>query len=586
MIFKENKQIKSFSLVFKDLWKLLNVKRKTYFFLLIIIMVISTLIEILSVASIIPFLTLLTNNKINNLYVEIILELISSIYGSNTLLNVTILFVSITLLSASFRLLVLSMTTKLAFSIGAELSGGIYKKVLAQEYEFHVINNSAELINLISNRVNVVIYSVIMPILILVSSVIMISIFFIVLLAINIYIALGIILIFSAIYYLIVNLTRSRLFKNSLVISKESNQVVKSLQEGLNGIRDVILDNANEFFCNIFLTSDSNLRMAQARNVFISQSPKYIIEPLGMILIAIVAFYLSSKNNDGISQFIPIMGAIALATQRLLPIFQQGYNAWAVISGERHALDLVANYFNLPSNFNVNKNLNNLKLLDRIDYVNVSFKYHGSDRWILKDISVSFLKGKKYGIIGRTGQGKSTLLDILMGLLMPTCGELRVDGIPIDKNNVSAWRKNICHVPQTIYLSDSTFCENIAFGEKFDEINLDRVKVASKIACIDEFIESEDNNYFTKIGENGIKLSGGQRQRLGIARALYKDFNVLVLDEATSSLDMHTEMEVMRNIQELNPNITVIIIAHRIATLKDCDYILEIANGGISEKKS
>lgn len=585
MTFKENKKIKSLLIVFKDLWKLLSAKRKTHFFLLLFAMVMSALIEILSVASVIPFLSALTNNNINNLYIEFIIERVSSIYGSNTLLNVTILFVSITILSAGFRLLVLSMTTKLAFRIGTELSGGLYKKILAQEYEYHVMNNSAELINLISNRVNVVIYNIIMPILILVSAVIMMTIFFIVLSIINIYVAIGIILIFSVVYFLLVKLTKVKLFKNSLLISKESNQVIKSLQEGLNGIRDVILDNAIDFFCKIFISSDANLRRAQARNVFISQSPKYIIEPLGMILIAIVAFYISSRSNDGISEFIPIMGAIVLAAQRLLPIFQQGYNAWAAISGEQHALDTVINHFNLSPSSDINRNLSNLKLRDRIDLVNVSFKYHGSDKWIFKDISLSFIKGKKYGIIGRTGHGKSTLLDILMGLLLPTYGELRVDGVAIDRKNVSAWRKNICHVPQSIYLSDSSFCENIAFGENLNEINLSRVKAAAKIACIEEFIESEGDKYLTKIGENGIKLSGGQRQRLGIARALYKDFNLLVLDEATSSLDMHTELEVMRRIQELNPNITVIKIAHRLATLKDCDYILEVSNGSVSETK-
>jgi len=411
------------------------------------------------------------------------------------------------------------------------------------------------------------------------------TIFFIVLSIINIYVTIGIILIFSVVYFLLVKLTKVKLFKNSLLISKESNQVIKSLQEGLNGIRDVILDNAIDFFCKIFISSDANLRRAQARNVFISQSPKYIIEPLGMILIAIVAFYISSRSNDGISEFIPIMGAIVLAAQRLLPIFQQGYNAWAAISGEQHALDTVINHFNLSPNSDINRNLSNLKLRDRIDLVNVSFKYHGSDKWIFKDISLSFIKGKKYGIIGRTGHGKITLLDILMGLLLPTYGELRVDGVAIDRKNVSAWRKNICHVPQSIYLSDSSFCENIAFGENLNEINLSRVKAAAKIACIEEFIESEGDKYLTKIGENGIKLSGGQRQRLGIARALYKDFNLLVLDEATSSLDMHTELEVMRRIQELNPNITVIKIAHRLATLKDCDYILEVSNGSVSETK-
>jgi ATP-binding cassette subfamily B protein len=300
-----------------------------------------------------------------------------------------------------------------------------------------------------------------------------------------------------------------------------------------------------------------------------------------MVLIAALAYALS-RQTEGIATALPLLGALALGAQRMLPALQQIYYAWASIVGSHASLTdtLELLYQPLPEEL-LQPAPAPLIFQKDIRFDAVRFRYIDDGPWVLDGLNLTIPKGARVGFVGSTGSGKSTTLDLLMGLLMPVEGELLVDGQPISGKRLRAWQQTIAHVPQSIFLADSTLAENIAFGVQPDNIVLDRVQQAARQAQIAHFIESSPEGYQAYVGERGIRLSGGQRQRIGIARALYKQANVLVFDEATSSLDNATEHSVMDAIEGLNRDLTILLIAHRLTTVRRCDFIVELQHGRV-----
>jgi ATP-binding cassette subfamily B protein len=353
------------------------------------------------------------------------------------------------------------------------------------------------------------------------------------------------------------------------------------MQEGLGGIRDVLLNSLHEVYCNIYRKADINLRRAQARTIFISQSPRYLMEALGMLLIVALAFFLADKPS-GVSEAIPKLGALALGAQRLLPALQNIYWAITTIKSSESSLIDVLNLLDQPlPEFAKDEDGENIIFLNQIVLENVSFRYASDSPWILQGVNLKINKGDNIGFIGLTGSGKSTLIDLIMGLLEPTSGTISVDGVKLSARNYRSWQKNITHVPQSIFLADSSVKMNIAFGIPAQEIEDQRLEAASEQAQISEAIKSWPDGYETYVGERGVKLSGGQRQRIGIARALYKRADIIVFDEATSALDTETENEVMNAIYDFSGKLTMLIIAHRLTTLKNCNLIVELSEGKI-----
>jgi len=326
------------------------------------------------------------------------------------------------------------------------------------------------------------------------------------------------------------------------------------------------------------------LQSASASNQVVAASPRFGVEALGIVLIAGLAYVLAEVrwSAGGIPNAIPVLGVLALGAQRLLPVLQQIYNAYITIKGNQasteDALDLLDQpmpayaYLQPPQS---------MAFQTAIALKDLGFRYTPQGPWVLKNLNLKIFKGSRVGFVGVTGSGKSTLLDIVMGLLIPTEGALLIDNNTVDPSNSRDWQAHISHVPQSIYLSDASISENIAFGVSTELINLQRVKWAAEQAQIAQTIESWRNGYDTLVGERGVRLSGGQRQRIGIARALYKRASVLIFDEATSALDNETEAAVMQTVETLGRDITILIIAHRLTTLKNCDQIVELAKGGI-----
>ena len=577
----------SIATLLRRLWHHISLRRRTQFSLLLMLMLITSFAEIISIGAVLPFLGVLTApERIFDMpFMQPIIQNLRLTQPKQLLLPLTVSFGLAALTAGAMRLLLLWVSTRLSFATGADLSINIYRRTLYQSYAVHCARNSSEVINGISGKANGVIYSIIVPTLTLISSCVMLIAILITLLLVQPVIALAAFGGFGVIYIVIVRLTRKQLIADSNCIAHESTQVIKSLQEGLGGIRDVLIDGTQETYSQNYCKADSLLRKAQGSSLFISASPRYLMEALGMMLIAALAYY-QAQQTDGIARAIPILGALALGAQRLLPVLQQAYGSWTQINSGQASLKDTLELLDQPLPSYLHQPAENLPFNRSIIIKQLSFRYGNQSNYVLNDINMTIMKGCRIGFVGTTGSGKSTLLDIVMGLLDPTHGVLEIDGEPLTIANHRAWQSRIAHVPQAIFLADSTIEENIAFGIPRDQIDRSRVRRAAQQAQISATIESWPEQYQTFVGERGVRLSGGQRQRIGIARALYKQADVIIFDEATSALDSETEQAIMKTLDVLDKNITLLIIAHRTTTLKNCTQIIELSGGLIKRAGS
>lgn len=576
---------KSIQKLLRELWPHIKPKRRKQFSLLLIIMLLASFSEIFSIGAILPFLAILTApDRIFDLSIlRPLIQVLEISEGHQLLFPLTIIFGFAVLIAGAMRLFLIWFSARLSFAAGADISLDIYRRTLYQSYAVQCSRNSSEIISGISTKANSVIYGIITPILTIISSVVIAISILLTLFLLNSFIAFVVFGGFGAVYLIIITLTRKRLLKNSELIARESSNTIKSLQEGLGGIRDVLIDGNQSLYCQIYGSADLLLRKAQGDNFFIAQGPRYFIEALGMILITILA-YMLAREDHGTEQVIPLLGALAIGAQRLLPILQQTYSSWSTMKANQISFqDTIALLDQPLPNYLSQTSHQIVPFSSKIKLRNLNFRYDIQAPYVLKKINLEISKGSRTGFIGRTGAGKSTLIDIIMGLLEPSEGFLEIDNQVISPKNIRAWQKHIAHVPQNIFLADASIESNIAFGVHNKNIDHNRVKQAAKQAQIDGLIESWPKKYQTFVGERGIRLSGGQRQRIGIARALYKQADVIVFDEATSALDNETEQAVMQAIEGLSKDLTILIIAHRLSTLKKCTQIIELSNGSIKK---
>jgi len=546
------------------------------------LMLVSAFAEVVSLGAVLPFLGVLVapDQVLNYPIVADVAKAWGITSGDQLILPLTVAFAATALIAGAIRILLLWLRTRITYASGVDLGIEVYRRTLYQPYWVHVARNSSEVISGITIKVGGAV-SVLESLMILASSTVLLVAIMLALITIDPMMASVAAVGFGTSYALITWMSRRRLHINSQRIAYEQTQVVKALQEGLGGIRDVLLDGTQPVYCDIYRKADQPLRQAQGNNVFISQNPRYAMEALGMVLIAALAYSLS-RQAGGIATALPVLGALALGAQRLLPALQQIYSAWAGIAGSHASLVDTIELLDQPLPAEILKPAPTpMPFQDAIRFDDVRFRYTSDGPWVLDGLNLTILKGARVGIVGSTGSGKSTTLDLLMGLLIPIEGELLMDGTPISDIRLRAWQQTVAHVPQNIYLADSTLAENIAFGVPRDAIDLDRVQQAARQAQIADFIESHPARYSALVGERGIRLSGGQRQRIGIARALYKQASVLVLDEATSALDTTTEQSVMNAIEGLDRDLTILLIAHRLTTVRGCDTIVELEHGQV-----
>jgi ATP-binding cassette subfamily B protein len=547
------------------------------------LVVLNAFAEVVSLGTVVPFIGILAapDAVFSHPMVARAAQSLDIVSPAQLMLPLTILFAVAALIAGAIRLLLVWFSTWFTFAGGAELSREVYRRTLYQPYRVHVARSSSEVISGITTKVGGTLLGVVLPLLTLISAAVSLVAIMATLLIIDPRVALAATIGFGVIYGAITLISRRQLRSNSQRIAIAQTQVVKALQEGLGGIRDVLLDGTQPVYCDIYRRADAQLRRAQGTNIVIAQSPRFAIEALGMVLIAFLAYALSLESG-GIAASLPVLAALAIGAQRLLPAMQQVYGSWALIAGSHAVFADTMALLDQPLPEELLQPADApLAFKDSLQLRDLNFRYSDAGPWVLTDINLAISKGARVGIVGATGSGKSTMLDLLMGLLTATEGHILVDGQPIVGKRVRAWQRTIAHVPQSIYLADASVAENIAFGVPKHAIDIDRVKAAARRAQVAEFIESKPEGYDAFVGERGVRLSGGQRQRIGIARALYKQASVLVLDEATSALDNATERSVMQAIETLDRDLTILLIAHRLTTVRHCDIIVQLENGRI-----
>jgi ABC-type bacteriocin/lantibiotic exporter with double-glycine peptidase domain len=555
-------------------------RRRTQLLLLLCLMLVGALAEVLSLGAIVPFLAVLAD-PVQALQRPLVAQVVATLGLSDAediRWQLTLLFASTAVATGVVRFVLIYAIAKLNFGIGHELGAEVYRRTLYQPYEVHVDRNSSEIMGGI-NKVDIIVFLVFS--LLNAGSAILMALFIITaLVLIDPLVATTALLCFGSIYVSVFVFTSKRLDSNSEVINAAYNTRVQSVQEGLGGIRDVLLDHTQPVFARRFNQIDWPMRQAQASNNIIGPSPRFAVEALGMVLIALLGYYMTASGS-GVVAAIPSLGVLALGAQRLMPLLQQTYQGWVYVVGNQQVLIDVVALLQQAVTRETQAQVAPLRFEQEIRLEKVSFRYKPELPLLLNQLDLSIPKGARVGFIGITGCGKSTTMDLLMGLLQPSTGQILVDSMPLTVTTRLAWQRNVGHVPQTIYLVDASFAENIAFGVPAEKIDLERVRHASQQAQIAQFIEATPAGYAAMVGERGVRLSGGQRQRIGIARALYKQAKVLVFDEATSALDNETEQAVMQAIEGLSKDLTLLIIAHRLTTLKNCTQIVELGEGVI-----
>ena len=571
--------------MFKHLWNHLPKLRKIQFILFLALTIVGSFLEVVSLGAIIPFLAALSNPDKMLTYplVSDVLINFNILKPDQIMLTLTLFFAAAALAAGLIRLLIMYLSPKLAFMTSHDLGVKVYRLFLNQPYEKHLEKTSSEIIAGVTAKT----YTV--------SGALQAGIGFINSFTLIVFISTALVFLdpkvamisalgIGIVYLTVTFIVRKQLSNNSENVGKGQTETIRAIQEGLGNIRDIILDSSQQFYCNIYNSSDKKLRAAQASNMFIQGSPKYIVESLGMIVIAGVAYSLSDSDS-GLMNSLPLLGALALGAQRLLPALQQVYGTWSLISGFKKPLLDVLELLDQPD-IHIENSSNSFPIFNEglVEFKDVSFCYASNQRQVLFDVNFSFPKGSKVAFVGTTGSGKSTIIDLIMGLLNPSKGKILIDKEVLNSSNCSLWQKKIAHVPQKIHLMDSTIAENIVLGSSLGDIDQNLLKIVTKQAQLYDFIINSPDGFNTRVGENGKSLSGGQIQRIGIARALYKQASILVLDEATNALDGVTENNMMNAITEMNKDITIILVTHRLSTVKDCDIIFELDSGKLVSK--
>lgn len=573
--------------VIKQLFSLLTDKQKKQFYILQVLVVIMAFTELLGIASIAPFMALVGDISIlekNAVFAELY-----QMSGRDSPMDFLFYSGVLVLVMLTFSALVSMFTIwKLSIfgaRIGTEIADLLYTYYMQQSWQFHASSSSAQLTKQVSTEAARISIGIMQP-LVQMNAKIVLAVF--ISISIVIYdplIAVLGLVIFSLAYLLLYRLVRERLMANGQQLSRISTERFRLMNEGFGGIKDVLLLDRSHDFIKSFQDSGKVFAHAQGTNIAISQVPRYFIELIAFGAMISLVLLLIKLHAGNLGEVLPILAVYALAAFKLLPALQQIYSSISQIKGNIAAFEAVKE--DLERAFYQQKNISQrpvpppMSLKKSITLTEIGFSYAGKDTAAVNGVNMRIPVNSVIGLVGSSGSGKSTLIDILLGLLTPQQGCLYVDGTRITDKNKRAWQDLLGFVPQSIFLSEGSIAENVAFGIPISDIRTDQVYRALILANLMELVEQLPEGIDTKVGERGVKLSGGQRQRIGIARALYHEAAVLVFDEATSALDGITEKIVMDAIHEFSGKKTIIMIAHRLKTVEQCDRIYFMEQGKI-----
>ena len=571
---------------FKKLWTLLSKKERRQSLVLLGMILIMSLLDVAGVASILPFIAVLSSPEL----VE-----------TNPILSWTYDYFEFTnnpdffffLGGLVFVTLMISLAWKtvtqyklLSFLFMCEHSIGVrmFEGYLNQPYAWFLNRNSSELAKNLLSEIRELLSKVLLPIINLISQGTVSSLMLIMLFIVDYKLAITVSIVLGLFYGLIYKSISKILLRMGNKRFNSNRDRFKVASEALFAIKEVKIGGLEDLYTKQFNKPAKEFAKNESMLKTITALPRYGLEAIafgGLLLVL-----LSTLDDKKIlTQVLPIVALYAFAGYRLLPSMQSIYTSVTSLRYSGRILDEL--HHEIESLGKVPKKIDKgeMSFTDKIALNNVGFSYPGTDRKVLNDISLTISANSVVGMVGLTGSGKTTLVDIILGLLEPKNGSLMVDDIIVNSKNINNWQSQLGYVPQQISLIDASVAENIAFGVETDKINMDTVQNVSRIASLHDFVANNlKDGYNTIIGERGVKLSGGQRQRIGIARALYHKPSVLVLDEATSALDNTTEKIVMESVKKLGHEITIIIIAHRLSTIRDCDIIYHLDGGNIVSK--
>jgi len=566
------------------IYRFFSARRKRDLYVLILLIVVGAVAELATLGTLLPFLSLLAGVAQPARFPSFahLFATLGAMTPRQQIWLSATLFAVIALTAGAIRLALNWSTQMFTARLGLDLSVEVQRRILTQPYTYHLMHSSSEAVAAI-DTVQLLVTTVLVQLIYAAAATFIAVAIIAALIYVDPFTATVAATAFSLLYILLSAATRPRLARNSEAIGTAFNERIRIVQESIGGIRDVLIDGAQRLYLDAFERVGRRYGVASATTAFISAAPRFIIEAAAMAAIALVALLIANREG-GLANAVPMLGAVALGAQRLLPLLQQVYHGWASVSAHRSVVSEVLTQLDMPipRQTSEESRVAPLPFRAKITVRGVSFAYPRTKSSVLHDITLVIPRGSMLGLVGKTGSGKSTLADLIMGLIEPTEGHISIDGVPLTGEERRRWQRNIAHVPQAIFLADTTIERNIAFGVPSEQIDHSRVRSAAAAAQLHDFVASLSDGYETSIGERGIRLSGGQRQRLGIARAIYKQSPVLVLDEATSALDEGTEAAVMASLQALGEEgRTTFIIAHRLSTLAHCDLLVRLDEGRV-----
>ena len=555
----------------------LSFNRKKQLFFLFLLMVSLAFTEAFSLATIVPFIGIFLNPDIffSHPWLNPFIIFFEIKNEDQLFLSITIIFIFFVILSGLIKLLFVYKSNKITQLIEADLRSKIFKNNIEQSYSYHLEQNSNDVMSNIVQKTSsmasfvddfIAILSSLMTILLVLGFLIFLKPFIIISIT-------SVLVIFFVIIFL---LNKKNILENSKKISENQDQIVNIFQNSIGYISEIIIYSLQDIFVSKFNKASNTIAAKFTYNYNKTQSPRIYLEYITLLCLAALIFFFN-ESRDQVVSALTVLAALGLGAQKMLPLVNRIHSAITRMKGVQGVVIDSLNILD-KSKKKIDKDLFSEKIFLKksIKLKNICFSYDKKNKFILKNIDLEIKKGSKVGIKGATGSGKSTLGNIIIGLLDPTEGQLFIDDILINSQNKFAWQKNVSLIPQNVFMDDSTIAENIAIGIEPKEINLEKVKNAAKQAHIHDFIESTTDQYNEKVGERGIRLSGGQRQRIGIARALYREAKIILFDEATNQLDTDTESLIMKSISNLDKEVTVLFIAHRLSTLENCDQIIDL----------
>jgi ATP-binding cassette, subfamily B, bacterial PglK len=572
----ENNNISALSIL-KKIFVHLDERRKKDIKFVFFLTILSSLAESVSVAMLIPFVSFFVNpdSYIFNSLFKNFFDFLNIKSKEDILAIVSLSFIFMVLLSSFIKLRYIKSSNALTDNITSDFRIKIFKFLTNQEFSYFFKHGSNEIMSNLSQKTGAFITIIFSAINIINS--ILISLAVVTILIINEPFYTPLIMISIIIFFFVIFKIKSKtVLKKGQAVSLNQNFMIDIFQNAVGYLPEIIIYNVRKLFVTALSKISRETAIFGAEVRTIALSPRVYLETF-VIIFVILVVYFSNFSERSIESNVSYLAILAFGTQKCLPLINNVYN---LSINFKNVTPTVYGFLKILDEGNANEivhqEYDTLKFKNKIRLEDITYSYDKNLPNILNKINFDIIKGEKVAIKGQTGSGKSTLVNIISGLLLPNQGQIYIDGILINSKNLNNWQKNVAIVPQTVFLNDATVLENIAFALDTKSINIEKVEKSAKLAQINTFIESLPNRYNEKVGERGIRLSGGQRQRMGIARALYRDANVIILDEPTNALDIETEKLVMDSITKLSKDITLIMISHSDTSLKYFDKILDL----------